>query len=492
MRNADPLLSLCYAVRPRVLLAHLGLLCRVMALLNAVPVVVGVALGEGRQALAYLVPVLSLALASLLLRRVAVGQNHLQHNEGVVLMMFTYLVTPLLLIYPFCAAGLAPLDAWFEAISALTTTGLSTAGTLAGRPETFLFARAWVQWYGGLGIVVFTLALLIAPGLAAKRLSDPGFEQADLLGSSRAHGRRVVGVYVGLSVLGWLLIWPELGAWRALLYLLGAISTGGFAPDDASLEPLPWLTQSTLMLVALCGALPLPLWYRTLRRDARGCLWCDTEVRALGRSLLLFGLIFTLLLVWQQGLDWGTALREGPLLLISAHSGTGFTTRALDALLPGLQWLLILAMLVGGTVGSTAGGYKVWRMLILLRLARLMLLRSALTAHAVAEPELSGRRLEAPEVQQALMVVVLLSLVVVLSWFGFLLAGVEPMAALFEVVSATATVGLSSGLSGPALAPPLKLLLGLDMLLGRVEVIALLVLLWSRTWWGPGSGTGRS
>ena len=89
-------------------------------------------------------------------------------------------------------SGLGFLDALFEAISGVTTTGLSTKATLVGAPQTFLFARAWMQWYGGLGVVVLSLALIMQPGLVAKGLAVAEAEADNLVGGTRAYARRAL------------------------------------------------------------------------------------------------------------------------------------------------------------------------------------------------------------------------------------------------------------------------------------------------------------
>jgi trk system potassium uptake protein TrkH len=135
-------------------------------------------------------------------------------------------------------------------------------------------------------------------------------------------------------------------------------------------------------------------------------------------------------------------------------------------------------------VGSTAGGIKIVRLLILIRLLQIMIRRVALPRHAVIEPRLNGHRLGDDEIQRALLVILLYAVVMVLSWIPFVAYGYDPLDALFEVVSATGTVGLSVGITSAALEPVLKGVLCVDMLLGRVEVFALLVLCHPMTWFG--------
>jgi trk system potassium uptake protein TrkH len=142
-------------------------------------------------------------------------------------------------------------------------------------------------------------------------------------------------------------------------------------------------------------------------------------------------------------------------------------------------------MATGGGVGSTAGGIKLLRLLILIRMIQLAVMRVQLPRHAVVEPAIGGRTLDGLQIEHALVLILLFLLLVLGSWMVFLVAGYPALDALFEVVSATATVGLSVGITGPDLDPGLKLILTLNMLAGRLEIIALLVLLFPGTWYKP-------
>jgi trk system potassium uptake protein TrkH len=147
--------------------------------------------------------------------------------------------------------------------------------------------------------------------------------------------------------------------------------------------------------------------------------------------------------------------------------------------------VLIVSMLVGGSVGSSAGGIKLLRLLVLIKIVRLIILRTRLTPHAAVQaPVAAGRTWADDELVRILAVVALFAAVIVLSWLPFLWAGYDPLDALFEVVSATGTVGLSTGISGPHLPAGLKAVLCLDMLLGRLEILPLLIFLAPRTWIG--------
>lgn len=141
-------------------------------------------------------------------------------------------------------------------------------------------------------------------------------------------------------------------------------------------------------------------------------------------------------------------------------------------------------MFIGGVLGSTAGGIKLIRLLLISRLVQLVLLRPALPSHAVAHPGRQSMALDERDTQNALGIIALFAGVVLDSWLIFVAHGHAPLDSLFEVVSASATVGLSTGLTAPGLEPMLKGVLCLDMWMGRLEILAVLMLFHPRTWFG--------
>jgi trk system potassium uptake protein TrkH len=295
----------------------------------------------------------------------------------------------------------------------------------------------------------------------------------------------MLATYLILTLSGFVLIWGFLGdAFVAMDHTLAAISTGGFSTYDTSLVAVEgWQARYGIMFLGLLGALPLPLFYFALRQRFRE-IFTDLELRALLLICLISCAALTLSLWWVGERDWLSALEHGALLGLSAQTTTGFTSLSIQQLDDVSKLNLILAMFVGGGMASTAGGIKVVRLLILLRLIQIFIQRTAMPPHAVTRPRLGGRVLEVDEIQRATVLILLYLGIVLLSWFSFILYGYEPLDALFEVVSAVGTVGLSSGISHPGLESFLKLVLCFDMLAGRLEIIALLVLCYPRTWFG--------
>jgi trk system potassium uptake protein TrkH len=476
--------ALRYAIRPQPILKYFGQLCFVLALLTFVPLIVALVAGDFPVSRRYGVVIAAVLALGLGLGRLP-APKQLQSNEAMVITALMFLFTPLIMTWPTMASGLTFLEALFETVSAVTTTGLSVTATVSDKPTTFLFARAWMQWVGGLGIVVLSLATLIQPGLVAKRLGDHEDYEDDLAGGTRARARLVFSVYAALTA-GGILVMGLLGSgwFNAVLYTLAAISTGGFAPHDASLAGLPNpAAQAAVILISVAGGVSLLLYQRTFRDGAR-TIARDRQLQ----GYLAVGAFMTLLLAGtlhlQNGLPWREALGHGALNALSAQSTAGFASLDLAEVDAASKLVLTASMFLGGSLGSTAGGIKILRLLIVVRLIHLLVLRAGMPRNAVMEARLGGRRIESEEIQNALCLILVYVLFTVISWGPFVALGYDPFESLFEVVSAIGTAGLSAGIAGPELPGLLKGVLCIDMLLGRLEIMAWLILLAPGTWLG--------
>ncbi|HEY0722313.1 MAG TPA: potassium transporter TrkG [Gammaproteobacteria bacterium] len=468
--------SLQFSVRLPVLAKYLGQLGIMLILLNLAPLLVAFAHYEWTFVWHQLVMLLVLLALSLPAARIAPPQQ-LQGNEALVIVCAAFMLAPLFMTIPFTAAGLTFGDALFEAISGITTTGLSTQRHPELLPQAFLFSRAWLQWYGGLGIVVLSVALLMGHHVTTRRLVEPAGAEG-LVSTARTHARRMLMIYLLLTTIGCAVAVPLIGdGMVAIDHVLAAISTGGFSTYDQSLAALAgWPQRLVILVVAWCGAVPLFLYHRALHGSWRQVLR-DGEIWLLAGMIAVVSLLLLLL----------TPGGEAPVLhaitlAISAQTTTGFSTSDISLLDPAAKLVVVVSMFIGGGVGSTAGGVKLLRLILFFKLLQLYLRRSAAPEHAVIEPRLGGRLLSDDELLRAFALILLFGAVVVISWLIFVSHGYPPLDALLEVTSATATVGLSTGITSHELPALLKTVLAIDMLLGRLEVVAMLVLCYPPTW----------
>ena len=476
--------ALRYSIRPLPVLKYFGQLCIVLALLTLVPLVVSILLGDYRVALRYSVVLVGVFTMGFFLQRLPTPKR-IQTNEAMVVTALVFLFAAVVMTWPTMASGLSFIDALFETISAVTTTGLSVTASVVDKPAIFLFSRSWMQWVGGLGIVILSVATMIRPGLAAKRIGDLEDYEEDLVGGTRAHARRVLIIYSILTGFGIIALGLLGAGWfNSVIYSLSAVSTGGFSPHNASLAGFSsqWL-QAMVILLSMAGAIPLVLYFRSFKEGGR-VLIRDRQLQ----WLIISGVVTALLVAWflfnQDGFGWIQALRHGALNAFSAHTTAGFSTLDISQISAGAKLTLIFSMFIGGAAGSTAGGIKILRLLILVQLVYIFLQRASMPKQAVVEASLGRRRLETDEIQNALSIVFIFMTFIAISWLVFVGMGHNPLDSLFEVVSAIGTVGLSTGIAAPELHPILKGVLCADMLLGRLEIIAWLVLFYPRTWIG--------
>jgi trk system potassium uptake protein TrkH len=480
---AEGIKTLTYAVRGKVILKYLGQLALMVAALTLVPLGVSIYFGDYTLSYRYLIVIGLLCAYGFPTARLEVPGN-LQINEALSIIALIFLISPLLMTIPVMGSGLEFADALFETVSAITTTGLTTLMDVESKPKTFLFARAWMQWYGGLGIIILSVALFMRLSIATRRLTEP-LSTDSFIRSSRTFARQMLVVYLLLTTIAVIVVTAISGDFfLAITHVLTGVSTGGFSSFNNNLASMqPGLAQSAILFFTVFGAIPFPLFFIAWK-SGFSQIYKDVELIGLFALILLFSFLLTILLFHQFGGDWQKALYHGVCMAVSAQTTTGFNTINVAEMEPVTKLIIIISMIVGGGTASSAGGIKILRLLIFFRLMQLIFQRTALPSHAVAKQSLGGRVLDNDELQRALLLIILFIVVIIVSWLIFLYYSYNPLDALFEVVSATATTGLSAGVTQHEMPTLLKAVLGVDMLLGRLEIIAFLVLLYPRNWFG--------
>ena len=305
--------------------------------------------------------------------------RRLQQNEALCIVGLTFTLSSFAVAIPLTGYGLSPLDAWFDAISAVTTTGLSMMPNVDEMPFSFHFGRSWAQWVGGLGVVVLSLAVMLQPGVAASHLGFDKREADDVVGGTRGHARRILIAYVAITATSVLLIWAAgMPIEWAFTDGLAAVSTGGFAARDSSLGGLPWPVVTAVSFACLLGALPFYLYYRRLYRG-----WFSVVTDPQLIMLLMVGaagvfVIYALAANHLGDTGWHV-LGDAAAMAVSAQTTAGFSTVSVGSLGPGATLAMCALMFVGGSLGSTSGGIKILRLIVLARLFQALLVRASTT-----------------------------------------------------------------------------------------------------------------
>lgn len=469
-------------VRHGVVLNYLGQLMMLLGAGLLVPLPVALIAGEWWMAVAHVVMGAVAAGVGWLLRKLTV-ESAIRPVEALVVASIIYVVTTLVLTPVMHEGGLAWDDAVFESMSSCTTTALSMVADTSTVPRTLLFTRALMQWYGGLGFVVLTLAVLVPPGSSASRLLTTQLEKTDIVPSAVAAARSLARLYVvyTLVTVGLLLI-TGMDLFDAVCHGLTTVSTGGFSTRNASVAGV-WL-PSLLALIPfmLIGAWPLTL-YRHWRHEGLAALHSNPQVRVLTALVVLWIVVLSVLFATTDaglGTDFGDAVFLG----VSLQTGTGFTTIRPAELSPLVKLVMLLPMNIGGALGSTAGAIKIYRVLVLVTLMRMTIFRVTLRQNVVKPFLVGGRSLGRDEVETVAAFVLGYLALLGLSTACFVAVGFDPLDSLFECSSALGASGFTVGLVSTRLPVWHKLLLTFNMWVGRVEIIPAALALYPPIWRG--------
>ena len=400
--------------------------------------------------------------------------------------------------YLLCPPHMDMAAAFFEAASGFTTTGSSVMSDIEAWPRGMLLWRSMTQWLGGIGILVLFVAVLSYLGLGAKSLfqNESSFRggesgmariQDTSLALLRIYGAFTVACTVGLRAMG--MTW-----FNAVCHAMTSVSTGGFSPHNASVAHYyewdnGWMIESYISLFMLLCSLNFLLYvvivrknWRRLRDEEDGRWW----IAILAFSILLIAGGRT----WNGETDLLQGLRDAVFTVISIASTTGFGTADYEQWPAWSKMLLALLMLMGGCAGSTAGGFKVGRLLVFVKSARYEIMR-AFRPNLVFRLRVNGNAIDDSGRSRTvfflllyLMIVVLSTLIVAVLEAG---TGISMETCIAAVIATLSNIGPGFGAVGPTenfghFREATHLFLGWLMILGRLELFALLVLFLPSAW----------
>ncbi len=411
-------------------------------------------------------------------------------KEGIAITGLAWVVTTFLGMLPYVSGGyLNPLDAVFESISGFTTTGATTFTTLEGLPQSILFWRAMTNWLGGLGIIVIFIALLPQAGASTVnmyRAEGAGPTDDRVLPKLRDMTKALFTIYLFFTGVGTVMFMiGGLDLFQALVHAMASIAGGGFSSyDDSAMHfDSVWLEGWMTVLMAVAGG-SFGLYYRAWHKGVH-VLWRDTEFRCYVCWLGFTSLLIALVLMLELGYTPGYALRLSTFQ-VSSVATTGFVSTDFDLWPEFAKGILILLMLVGGCGGSTASGLKVARLVVLCK-STWNIVHQKISPRRVTPVRMGGNKVEESQVlrigQYFFLYMACLALCTLLmTWdgigtfdsFGIAVATLGNVGPGFGVIGATQTYADLSNFAKTALC--------LFMLLGRLEILTLLVMLRPSFW----------
>lgn len=411
-------------------------------------------------------------------------------KEGYVIVALSWIVMSVFGALPFVVSDYIPgfVDALFETVSGFTTTGASVVSDVEALPKCMLFWRSFTHWIGGMGVLVFLVAILPLSGgnnFHLIKAESPGPAVSKLVPKVKSSAEIMYRIYIVLTVLGVaLLLAGGMDLFESLTITFGTAGTGGFGVRNSGAADYSPYLQSVITAFMIIFGVDFSLYYLIFMRKFKTVARSE-ELRA------YLGIIFAsvLIIFFNCRTMFATgeeALRHSAFQVASIMTTTGYATTNFD-MWPALsKTVLVILMFIGACAGSTGGGIKVSRVIILLKSVAKEI-KIAAHPKSVHKLKISGKTIEHETVRAinvfmaAYLAIFLLSLLIIsIDNFDF--------TTNFTAVAATINnIGPGLGKVGPACtfagySTLSKLVLTLDMLFGRLEIIPLLVLTSPYTW----------
>ncbi|MAE46295.1 MAG: potassium transporter [Planctomycetes bacterium] len=489
-----------------------GLLGKVLLLLGAMmilPAVVGIGYGENRAALGCLAACVVVVLAGWGLmhhfKAALEDKQTIHRREGLAVVGLSWLIGGLAAALPFLFTGtlVSPVDACFEAISGLTTTGstVMTPEQIDGLDHAIAFWRSFCHWLGGFGIVMVFVVFFPTGGRSLFRSEIPGVAREASHRRVQDSARILLKLYVFLTILEFLLLqFAGMDAFDGMIHAFGTIPTGGFSNHGSSVMAFQSASIEVVLtlFMFICG-FNFGL-YETLMTAGPGAfmrkLWASSEARAYIGIMVGATLLLTMILWFDGGTNGGppldarpgwqdyssltTCVRDSSFLVVSLGTSTGFGSANFDLWPQIARIVLMMLAVVGACAGSTGGGIKVVRCMIVVK-AAIVGVRRFIRPRAVHTVHMDGQALEDGVVASitayfCLWTVVFLFGTLFLSAYGLDLtsAGTAVLATLNNIGPGLAAVGPWENFS--ALPDLPKIVLALFMIVGRLEFYAVAAL----------------
>lgn len=449
----------------------LGFLFVILGIVEIIPAFF--ALYYNEDIFAFLLPSLFLIISGIIISSSIKVETEVRFMHAMVVAALIYPIASFFGAIPFLKYGLLSFfDASFESISGFTTTGLTMFSKVESLPKSILLWRSFMQWVGGIGIVLLMLTVLeVSGGAVAYR-----FYQAEA--RSERIKPRVIStikllwwIYILYTFLAILLFYVAgMNFFDSINHTFALLSTGGFSTKTTSFASFNSTRINIIaMLVMLMGATNFYVHYKFLtgeRKDA----FKNIELRLILGIILLGTFVFFL----KTGEFVNSAFQ-----VVSATTTTGASTIELAKLDDFSKSFLSLLMVFGANSGSTGGGVKSIRIVIILAALYWYIKQSILPERAMIRHEINGNEISDEALHAAEFFTLLYLIMLSLSSLFLMAYGYNTADALFEAASALSNVGLSVGITSAKAAFAVKLVLFIDMWFGRIEIIPFFVLLGS-------------
>lgn len=429
----------------------------------------------------------------LLLVRYRHANRSTDKRTSYLLVVAMWVVLPLFGALPFLTTGVLHsfADALFESISGVTSTGATVFSAVEWLPSSILLWRSMTQWFGGFGIVLLVLALVPSMGINKYSLYTAEASGADNTGKQTTTMsstiQQTLGIYLLLTAAFVFALWKSgMHVWDAVNITFTSISSGGFSIYNNSLERLTHGQQYIIALTMLLSGINFAMLYNffTFRWDR-----LHKKLDQLSFYLIIYlvaAIFVTLALRFKMGFDWSNSLRCGIVQTISVLTTTGALAADTQQWWVPITYLFVILSLCGGMAGSTTGGLKAMRVLILVRNVR-KILRDKLHPHAVNPVRLNHKPVAANIITNVMVIFLVYAIVIFIGIMLLMLSGINATESIGAAIACITSYGPGLGLSGgfgcyAGFTVAAKLICSFLMVMGRLECLTVIIIFIPAFW----------
>ena len=431
---------------------------------------------------------ISLCLAVFLEINGSLEHESLTLREGIAITGLSWCLQTVVAAIPFFAGHyLGVIDSVFEGVSGLTCTGASVIQDLDVIPRSLILWRGIMHWIGGLGIVVIFIALFPQPGSGIMKMFEaettgPAAERVVPRIRDTANALLMIYLFFTVVMIGMLLL-CKMSLFDAVNIAFSSVATGGFATRNSSIADYNNLpAEIVIIFFMLLGSGNFGLYFIAWRKGF-GRLVQNLEFRVFWLIYIVITALITINLTEAMGMDSGDSLRYAAFQMASIISTTGLSTHNFDTWPAFSQYCIILLMLMGGCAGSTSGGLKVSRIIILCKMVG-KIIQEKLHPHSIARVTMSSQQQSDVVVFRVARCFMLYIVIAIVAAMFFNFDGLPVVDSIMLVLSCMGNVGVAFGVAYTFYDLPdiTKVVCCFCMIIGRLEIFTFLAMLQPGFW----------
>ena len=456
----------------KIITHYFGKMMQLVGIALLVPIIIAIIYKETPEILVFFTTCIVSIIIGTALSKISVKSSNIRLKHAMIVSTLAWIWASFVgAIIMKLTLQMPLLDGMFENMSSWTGTGLCLFSNIEIYPKSLLFLKSYEGWLGGLGIVILSIGVLIQPGTAASKLYKSEARDERIKPSLVNTMQKTIEIYVVYTLIGiGMYLLAGMPLFDSINLCFATICTGGMSIKNSNVGYYHNnIINIITIIIMMLGAISFQVHYKVYKTKGKAILE-DVQFKTLIAIIVAISIIIYFLTK--------TVPMHIIFTVVSAITSTGATIITTNNLLNWGDTSLIFVMalmLIGGSSGSTVGGLKVIRIITVLKGVQKNIKEILAPEGSIIKLKIEGTEISTEAVKEAGSFIFMFFILIFISWIVLILHGYNGLYSLFEVVSAATNNGLSTGITTVTMAPSIKVTMILDMLMGKLEIIPVLV-----------------